>query len=311
MDRERNRTRKRRVNQQRRSLRLFFFLIAGCCCCVGGIYFLQQKSYSTVPKPALLGLSETEPSYSMETEPQTETETEPETEPKDEVIAALEELAHTTPQVQEILDHQDEYPRTVLRMLAFNEETLDFVLHYPEKKGTACQVDTIDAFEYGTIPQLIQWDERWGYQSYGSSIIAVSGCGPTALAMVAAGLTGDASITPAVVASYAEENNYYIEGEGTSWELMSAGCYHFGIGATELQLVADTIRNELVMGHPVICSMGPGDFTTDGHFIVLTDWTDEGIRINDPNSKKRSEQLWDYERLEGQIMNIWSFYLLY
>ncbi len=308
MDKERNRKRRRRRNQEKRSLSMFFFLIAGCCCCVGCIYFLHQKSNSTVPEPALLGISEIETSYSTEAE--TESQTETETEKVDEVIVALEELAESYPEVQDVLDSQDDYPREILKMLASNEETLNFVLDYPQKKGTSCQVDAIDNFDYGTIPQLFQWDERWGYQSYGSSIIAVSGCGPTALAMVAAGLTGDTSITPARVANYAEENNYYIEGEGTSWELMSVGCYNFGIAGTELQLVEDTIRNELLMGHPIICSMGPGDFTSDGHFIVLTDWTDEGIKINDPNSKKRSEQLWDYAQLEDQILNMWSYYAM-
>ena len=29
---------------------------------------------------------------------------------------------------------------------------------------------------------------------------------------------------------------------------------------------------------------------------------------HDPNSKKRSEKLWDYEILESQINNLWSFY---
>ena len=52
-----------------------------------------------------------------------------------------------------------------------------------------------------------------------------------------------------------------------------------------------------------------GDFTSDGDFIVLTEWTDEGIKINDPNSKKRSEQLWDYSRLESQIRNLWSYHI--
>lgn len=46
-----------------------------------------------------------------------------------------------------------------------------------------------DDFVTGEIPALIQWDERWGYAPYGSeTIIAVSGCGPTALSMVISGL---------------------------------------------------------------------------------------------------------------------------
>ena len=53
--------------------------------------------------------------------------------------------------------------------------------------------------------------------------------------------------------------------------------------------------------------MGAGDFTTSGHFIVLTEYTEEGFSVLDPNSKERSEKKWSYERIEGQIRNIWAF----
>ena len=53
--------------------------------------------------------------------------------------------------------------------------------------------------------------------------------------------------------------------------------------------------------------MRPGDFTTSGHFIVLTGVENGKIRVNDPNSKVNSEKLWDYDRLESQINNLWAF----
>ena len=42
----------------------------------------------------------------------------------------------------------------------------------------------------------------------------MTGCGPTVLSMVVSGLTGDSSITPYVVARYAQENGYYVSGTG-------------------------------------------------------------------------------------------------
>ncbi|MCI7813045.1 MAG: papain-like cysteine protease family protein [Lachnospiraceae bacterium] len=314
MNKQTGRKGKYQTRQKKRSHSLSIFLTIAVC--IGGVWFLVDKSISTIPEPAFLEFPENETDQTTlqesETEPVIETEeTEAETEPENEDIAALIDMAKTNPKVQEVLDNRDLYPDDVLHMLAFNEETLDFVLDYPQKKGTPCEVTNIDSFEYGTIPNLYQWDQRWGYQSYGNSVIAVNGCGPTALAMVIAGLTGDTSITPARVATYSDDNNYYIQGQGTSWALMmNEGCNHFGIGSMELQLMENTIQSELLMGHPIICSMGPGDFTSDGHFIVLTDWTEEGIKINDPNSKKKSEQLWDYSQLEGQILNLWSYYVL-
>lgn len=51
----------------------------------------------------------------------------------------------------------------------------------------------------------------------------------------------------------------------------------------------------------------PGDFTSTGHFIVLVGIEDGKIRVNDPNSRARSQVLWEYDRLESQINNLWSY----
>ena len=64
--------------------------------------------------------------------------------------------------------------------------------------------------------------------------------------------------------------------------------------------------NALEAGHPVILALGAGDFTTAGHYIVLTGVEDGRFRVNDPNSPVRSQKLWSYEELEGQIRNIWE-----
>ena len=71
----------------------------------------------------------------------------------------------------------------------------DFVLGYPEKKGQVF-ADTIEELTPGEVPLLLQYDPRWGYASYGDNCLAVTGCGPTCLSMVASALTGDASLTP-------------------------------------------------------------------------------------------------------------------
>ena len=63
--------------------------------------------------------------------------------------------------------------------------------------------------------------------------------------------------------------------------------------------------NALESGNPAILALGKGDFTTTGHYIVLTGVEEEGFRVNDPNSRERSEKLWTYEQLEKQIRNIW------
>ena len=98
------------------------------------------------------------------------------------------------------------------------------------------------------------------------------------------GLTGDGTATPYTVAQYAQERGYYVDGVGTSWELMSAGGAHFGVTARELPLSQPVMENALAAGEPIICSVGPGDFTTSGHFIVLSGLEDGQFQVRDPQS---------------------------
>lgn len=139
--------------------------------------------------------------------------------------------------------------------------------------------------------------------------MALNGCGPTALSMVVCGLTGDGSVTPWTVARYADEAGYYVEGAGSKWELMSTGCQHFGLSARELPLDRSVMVRALEDGQPIVCSVGPGDFTTSGHFILLTGVEDGKFRVNDPNRRSNSEKLWDYDTLAPQIRNLWAYTL--
>ena len=158
------------------------------------------------------------------------------------------------------------------------------------------------------VPLLLQTDMRWDWISYGESTIGESGCAPTCISMIAVGLTKNKKATPKAVAEYAEKNGYYVEGSGTTWDFITRGCAHFGVQGVEISLDRAVVERELGAGHPIICSMRPGDFTTEGHFIVLTGVRDGGIEIHDPNSAENSEMLWDYDRLAPQIKNLWSFH---
>ncbi len=224
----------------------------------------------------------------------------------EEIRSALKEQAKEDGRVADILDHCDSYPKDLLELLSKNPEAVDFVLDYPEK-GDKAPADALEDVNKGTVPLLLQWDESWGYAQYGGNFLACTGCGPTCLSMVAAGLTGDASVTPWAVAQFAEKNGYYEAGAGTKWSLMSEGAAEFGVQGREISLDVATVLGELDAGHPIICSMRPGDFTTTGHFIVLTGQKDGKIQVHDPNSRIRSEKLWDYDALARQIRNLWAF----
>ena len=157
------------------------------------------------------------------------------------------------------------------------------------------------------VPLLFQYDSKWADISYGDSDIKTAGCAPTCLSMVIRYLTDKKDITPDEVAKFSEENDYYVEKVGTKWTIMSEGCTSFGVTGTELPLDKSIIFQQLENSHPVICAVGPGDFTTEGHFIVLSGTKDGKLIINDPNNKKRSNKLWDYDKIKGQIRNLWAF----
>lgn len=161
------------------------------------------------------------------------------------------------------------------------------------------------------IPLFLQGDRRWGDQIYGDDRMELTGCGPTCLAMVRCGLGHDTRWTPDQVAEVAERDGYYAKGKGSVWALMSEGAGEFGLTADSVVFDATHIIQTLQRGSPIICAMGPGDFTTEGHFIVLAgvDEASGEILVNDPNSRENSIRTWDVERIMGQVRNLWCYSL--
>lgn len=211
-------------------------------------------------------------------------------------------------QVRAILSHYDEIPSKLTYMAATNTDTLDYVAQYLTLKDVEQEIDLSGEVTPGVIPALYQWDIRWGYKTYGDGLIGYTGCATTCLSMVAIYLTGDTSYDPATVAAWADSANYYVDGEGSAWTLLSEGCEHFGIRAEVVALSESTMKSALDEGKPLICSMGKGDFTEGGHIIVITGYDSEGnFTVNDPNSKIRTGQTWSYARLSGQIKNVWAY----
>ncbi len=198
-----------------------------------------------------------------------------------------------------------EYPEELLDLLEKNPETKEYVFNYPLKKHKKFEINLTEYENSECVPLLMQWDERWGYGMYAGELMGLSGCGPTCLSMVSIYLLNDAKYTPAYIASFSEKNLYSYSGKGSKWSLISEGGKKLGMDIKELSLVEGKIIQNLKEKNPIICVMGPGDFTTTGHFIVMTEYVEGKIRINDPNSRARSEKLWNLSDIIGQIKNLW------
>ena len=195
----------------------------------------------------------------------------------------------------------------LVEMANQNPDTVDYVYGYAFGGPQSELFADIDTVSLDTVPLFFQWDSRWGYNSYSGGLMGYTGCGPTCLSMAAMYLTKNRAYTPWYVARYAADNGYSVEGHGTAWSLMSEGCRSFGLLAEELTPQAYYVKLALDAGEPVICIMGPGDFTQTGHFIVLTGYRQEGFTVNDPFSAANSEKVWPFDTVLGQAQGIWAY----
>ena len=172
----------------------------------------------------------------------------------------------------------------------------------PDGSGLDVRIEVSE----GEVPYLLQYDSRWCYHAYGSSVMGFTACGPTCLSMAAIGLTGNTDYTPAYVADRAEAGGHYVMDAGTAWSLFTAGSAEYGLRCETIVVNKDTMKDRLAQGAVLIAAMSPGDFTTSGHFIVIVGTGLGGFKVYDPNSIERSERSWSFSRLEGQIAQLWS-----
>lgn len=222
-----------------------------------------------------------------------------------EVLQRLEELAQDNSVIREIYRNHSGYSEELLAALANNPEMADFVAGYPDGRVEAGGITALEKEQ--EFPLFLQWDPRWGYESYGESCIGLAGCGPTCLSMVLFYLTEDETITPDMIARYSMENGYYVKGTGTSWTLMRDIPTLYNIKVTEISSSEQNIRTELDHGNLIICAMGRGFFTTSGHYIVIYGYDKDGFMVNDPNCVARSNERWTFSEIQYQIKNIWSY----
>ncbi len=144
------------------------------------------------------------------------------------------------------------------------------------------------------VVYFCQSDEEWAGQLYGTDPIGPYGCGPTAMAMAVASMT-DTETDPALMAAWAADHGYWARRSGSYHSIVLGTARAFGLEA-EAFTSRDPVelRRALRDGGILVALMGPGHFTTGGHFILLRGTTLAGdILVADPNSLERSLQTWD------------------
>lgn len=208
----------------------------------------------------------------------------------------------------EQIQESGEYPKELVELLNKNEETYDFVKDYPDREKYKSEaIDISKDYKTGSVPLLMQWDKRWGYDMYGNAMIGLSGCGPTCMTMAYLYYTGDTAMNPKEMAEYAQTAGYHTD-EGTSWNFWTDGVANLGLYGEEISLNEKIMEAVLDSGGLIVCSMAPGDFTDGGHYILLRGYDEKGFFVNDPNRKSNSKKQWTYDTLSTQIKNLWAIY---
>lgn len=225
-------------------------------------------------------------------------------------LSALRELAEENPEyrkeIEFLTEHIDAYSQDAVNAVLVSPEKAAFVLLEPFEERTYGEVELSADELDGGVPFLLQYDSRWAFHPYGSSVMGYTACGPTCLSMAAIGVTGDGKYDPVYVSDFAEKAGYYVWGTGTSWLLFTEGAAALGLTGTIIPADENGMRARLDAGEVLIASMTEGDFTMNGHFIVIYDYTSSGFCVYDPSSVEKSELTWTFSRLQGQMAQLWS-----
>lgn len=135
------------------------------------------------------------------------------------------------------------------------------------------------------VPDIKQTDSKYDsyrYPGYSSSRISGTGSGFVSLAMVIQYLTKK-DVSVETVATWAANNGYF-NGQIAQGNFIEAAAKKWNLGNVKKTKNLNTAVDALKNGKPVISYQGPGVFTSQSHYIVLTGVDSAGdIHVNDPN----------------------------
>lgn len=230
----------------------------------------------------------------------------PEKRTREQALEKIKELSRWYPALYFVYENEELYPIELILSGAGNPEMADFLYGFLLSDGTITGGFT-DAEQPEDYPLFLQFDPRWGYLPYGSGgNVGSSGCGPTCLSMAVFYLTGNRDCTPGVVAQFSLDNEYYVDGIGTKWSLLTDYPKQFGLTSYQLPWTEATMKAELDKGRLLICSARPGNFTSSGHFILIHGYDKNGFKINDPKCVYRSGLSWTYDEIKNDFKAMWS-----
>ncbi len=166
-----------------------------------------------------------------------------------------------------------------------------------------------------------QTDKKWKNDVYSSQnppdpsqTIGSSGCGIVSISMVVETLT-DSDFKPPEAAGWAVKNGFRTYDSGTSASALPAAAEKFNLNYSSLGTNLNEVEKVLKKGGLVIASVGPGTFTTQGHYIVIRKVDGNKFYIADPLSKdgitkgESNKRGYTAEELlnQGGLKGAWGF----
>lgn len=153
----------------------------------------------------------------------------------------------------------------------------------------------------GKIWYYDQTDYNQPYGSYGT--IATHGCGPTAMAIAVSSILNEKH-DPIELTQYACSNGY-CSSDGTLHSFFEAAGEKYGLKVKKVSKDnADEVLISLNSGKAIVIAiMGPGTFTSGGHFITLTGSSGDQVFVHDPNNgdDKGFNKLWDFDLIKKEV----------
>ncbi len=203
--------------------------------------------------------------------------------------------------LETIAAHADKVSDDRLLTLALEEPTaIEFVAGMAsDNPPTSSQAYGEDATK-GIYPTLYNWDTRWGYVTYGNSVLGVTGSGPTCFSMAYMGLVGKNDKTPADFAAMATQSGKTSETYGTTAAFFTETAETVGLKATEFTPAGEDLNDVLDSGVVVLAQVKEGTFGERGHWVLaVSENLDGSINLYDPSSTSNTAHPWDPDTVAG------------
>lgn len=211
--------------------------------------------------------------------------------------------------LSQIAQNADKVPDPRLIELALAEPTaIELVAGYVDgsasEKGAAYGSDAY----VGSYPKLYDWDKRWGYVTYNGAPLALTGSGPTSLAMAYIGLTGKTDQTPATLSALITQANGTDTVYGTSASYFLEDASSLGLQVEQDSASGETLADTIESGTVILLQLRERSLTDDAHWaLAVSRNLDGSINVYDPTSSSVTEHPWDPDTIAAGCD---AFYIL-